>query len=117
MQIPGAVALALFDLAEATLRDAKRAYSRRRRRIGETLRPGAGTPLWNELVRQAMPLLAKRGTKAQLARQLGVSRQRLRHCLKARYACLDGERTLMLLCWVAMHQRGRPLPLQAEPSL
>lgn len=118
VQIPGAIALALFDLADETLRDAKRAYRHaRRRRIGSTLRPGAGTPLWNELVRQALPLLTKRGAKSQLARQLGISRQRLRHCLKARHACLDGERALMLLCWVAAHQRGHSLPLQAEPGL
>lgn len=118
VQIPGAIALSLFDLADATLRDAKRAYRRaRRRRIGETLRPGPGTPLWNELVRQAIPLLAKRGAKVALARQLGISRQRLRHCLKAQRACLDGERTLMLMCWVAARQQGQLLPLQAEPSL
>ncbi|MBA3850491.1 MAG: hypothetical protein C0502_10950 [Opitutus sp.] len=116
--LPAAVALALFELADQTMRDAQRARRHaRRRRIGETLRPGAGTPLWNELAKQALPLLAKRGAKAQLARQLGISRQRLRHCLKAQRACLDGERALMLLCWVAARQRGRPLPLQAEPGL
>lgn len=116
--LPGALALTLLDLADATLRDVQRARRHaRRRRIGGTLRPGAGTPLWNELVKQATPLLAKRGAKAMLARQLGISRQRLRHCLKAQRACLDGERVLLLLCWVTARQAGRPRPLPAEPDL
>lgn len=114
----GNVALALFELAEESLREAARQRRvAKRRRIGSTLRPGVATPLWNELVKQAEPLLRIRGAKSALARQLGISRQRLRHCLQARHACLDGERALLLLCWVAARQRGRPLPLQAETSL
>jgi hypothetical protein len=82
---------------------------RYRRRIGATLRPGPATPLWNALVRQAQPLLRKRGTKAQLARLLWLPRQRMQDCLKARNAALDAERTLLLMCWVAARQRGRDL--------
>ena len=77
--------------------------------IGATLRPGNDTPLWNELVKQAQPLLRKRGSKAQLARLLKLPRQRMQDCLKAQSACLDAERTLLLMCWVAARQQGREL--------
>lgn len=114
----GDVAGILLELAEASLREsAARRRKVRRRRIGETLHPGIATPLWNELLRQAQPLLRRWGEKAQLARQLGIDRQRLNHCLKAGRACLDGERTLLLLCWVAARQRGASLPLRVQDDL
>jgi len=56
-----------------------------------------------------VPLLAKRGAKAQLARLLGLSRQRLQVCLKARTGALDAERTLLLLAWLATKRQGREL--------
>ena len=77
-----------------------------RRRRGLTLRPGAETPLWNDLVKQVRPHLRKYGAKAQLARLLGLPRQRLQDCLKAKSACLDAERTLLLLGWLAFFERG-----------
>lgn len=73
------------------------------------LRPGPDTPLWNELVRQILPYLRRRGSKAQLARLLAVPRQRLQACFKARYACLDAERTLQLVGWLGFFQRGGEL--------
>src|SRR6478736_4699758 len=82
---------------------------RRRRHVGATLRPGPDTPLWNTLVREALPLLRRRGSKAQLARILGVPRQRLQDCLKAKTACLDAERTLLLLCWISAQQQNRKI--------
>ena len=75
-----------------------------RRRL--TRRPGVDTPLWNELVRQVRSHLRRRGAKAQLARLLGLPRQRLQDCLKAKTACLDAERTLLLLGWLGFFQRG-----------
>lgn len=71
-----------------------------------TLRPGPDTPLWNELVRQIRPHLRRYGAKAQLARLLGVPRQRLQDCLKTKSASLDAERTLLLLGWLGFFQRG-----------
>jgi hypothetical protein len=93
-----------------------------RRRLA--LQPGPDTPLWNELVRQIRPHLRKRGSKAQLARLLAVPRQRLQACLKAKYACLDAERTLLLVGWLGFFQRGGELipsvrpgrPRRASPS-
>lgn len=74
--------------------------------LGCTLRPGAETPLWNDLVRQIRPHLRRRGSKAQLARLLGVPRQRLQMVVKTGSACLDAERILMLVGWLGFFQRG-----------
>lgn len=72
----------------------------RRRRPGWALRPGPDTPVWNELVKHALPYLRKRGDKVRLARLLGLPRQRLHQLLVERSACADAERTLLLLAWV-----------------
>jgi len=109
-QVTGPV-LALYEVAAVTARAAARQGRRiiPRKRRGLALAPGPLTPIWNELVEQTLPLLTKRGSKAQLARILGLPRQRLQDCLKARNACLDAERTLLLLCWVVARQQGREL--------
>jgi len=99
---------AIYDLAAQTARQSARAIRRpARHHRYNTLTPGAGTPLWNELVKQAQPHLAKRGCKVRLARYLGLPRQRLQVCLKSKRSCLDAERTLLLLCWVAAQQQDR----------
>lgn len=74
---------------------------RRERRGGQALPPGPDTPLWNELVRQVLPLLRQRGSQAALARVLGLPRQRVYVCLKAGKGCFDAERTLLLVGWLA----------------
>ncbi len=107
---PGLAALYLFQDALAAA--SRAADARRRRRApkrGLTLLPGPDTPLWNELVRQVRPHLRKRGSKVQLARLLGLPRQRLHVCLKAERGCLDAERTLLLLAWLSARQRGREI--------
>jgi hypothetical protein len=111
LAIPLILAEALFDAAARTARDAARRAIRSRwpRRRGHALQPGPNTPLWNELVQQALPLLRKRGSKVKLARILGLPRQRLQDCLKAQTACLDGERTLLLLCWISARHQGHEL--------
>lgn len=110
LQLTGGIILILAEAAEQAARRSMREVRYRfRKRIGATLRPGDATPLWNELVKQALPLLRKRGSKAQLARLLRLPRQRLQDCLKAQSACLDAERTLLLMCWVASRQQGREL--------
>jgi len=103
------VLLILGDAAEQALRRRMRALRHRfRRRVGATLRPGELTPLWNELVKQARPHLHRRGSKTELARLLRLPRQRIHDCLKAGTACLDAERALLLLCWVAAKQQNKP---------
>lgn len=71
-----------------------------RRSRGLTLRPGPATPLWNELVKAVHLNLRRRGAKANLARFLGVHRQRLHVLIVSRQACPDAERTLRLLVWL-----------------
>lgn len=116
-QLPRAVALwgdfglLLYDLAAKSARAALKSAAGPRRVRGATLRPGPETPLWRELVRAAQPHLRARGSKAQLARILGLPRQRLQDCLTAGTATLDAERTLLLLCWVAARNQGRELAL------
>lgn len=112
----GEVLLALADGAVAVARaEAVRAVAERTRRKNArtrrcwALHPGTETPLWNELVRRVTPHLARRGSKAHLARQLGLPRQRLQDCLKSKHAMLDGERTLLLLAWLSARERGREL--------
>jgi hypothetical protein len=108
----GGLVLGLLEVAELAARRAMKSYRYHyRRRVGATLRPGAATPLWNELVKQTRPLLRKRGSKAQLARLLKLPRQRLQDCLKAKTACLDAERTLLLMCWVASRQQHGREPI------
>ena len=110
--IPAELALALFDAAAVAARTAARAGKLKfapRARRGATVRPGSATPLWNEVMKLAQPLLGKRGEKAKLARLLGVPRQRVHEYLKSKSACPDGERTLLLLCWVAAQRQGREI--------
>ena len=80
------------------------------------MRPGTDTPLWNELVRRIRPHLHRRGSKAQLARLLGVPRQRLQDCLKKKSASLDAERTLLLLGWLGFFQRGGVITPSVRPG-
>jgi hypothetical protein len=97
----------LADLADAALRSAVREYKRRHRvSRGATLRPGAGTPLWNELALELRHRLRRRGEKANLARYLGLPRQRVHEFVTAKTAGPDAERTLMLLVWISARRRG-----------
>lgn len=99
----------LMEVAAESARRAAANMKRRRPKRGLALLPGPDTPIWNELVKQVAPLLRKRGSKIHLARILGVPKQRLHVCLKSRKGCLDAERTLLLLAWLAARRQGRPL--------
>lgn len=106
---------AAIDAARAA-RAARPPAAPRPRPRSLTLRPGSDTPLWNELVRQVRPHLRRYGAKAQLARLLGLPRQRLQDCLKAKSASLDAERTLLLLGWLGFFQRGGELTPVVRPG-
>ena len=104
--------MSLIDLlvlaAEESARAARKVYKERtRQRRGVTLRPGVQTPLWNELARAAREQLTRYGDRARLARILGVPRQRVDQYLRAKSACPDAERTLLLLAWVQTRRNGR----------
>ncbi len=88
-------------VARAAAKATRRTPPRKPRRTrGLTLRPGPATPLWNELVKTVHLNLRKRGAKANLARHLGISRQRLHVLIVSRETCPDAERTMMLLVWL-----------------
>jgi hypothetical protein len=74
-------------------------YSRAQTQRSRTLRPGAETPLWNELARQLRPHLRVYGNQAKLGRILGVPRQRVHEWLKSGHQLPDAERTLRLILW------------------
>lgn len=107
LELPAGLILILLEAADLSVRKAVGKLKRRPPKRGVTLQPGIDTPLWNELVKQTLPWLKPYGSKAQLARILGVPRQRLQVCLKAKSACLDSERTLLLLAWLATQHRNR----------
>lgn len=98
-------------VADGTVAAAKLAAqaikSRPRTRRRRKLTAGSGTPLWNELVRELQKELAQYGTKARLARLLGVPRQRIDDYLKARRRLPDAEQTLRLMHWLSERRAGR----------
>ena len=109
--------LKLLDLAvdslihaarETGLQAAKLAREHQRKSY-RTIRPGSDTPLWNELRQRVAGQLVKRGEQVNLARFLGVSRQRLHLIIKAKAAAPDAERTLLLLAWIVAREQGRDL--------
>jgi hypothetical protein len=94
--------------AQGAARAARQKYREAtRERRGSALHPGPDTPLWNELAAIAQKLLKRRGEKANLARYLGLPRQRVHLLLVAKTACPDAERALQLLAWVNARRAGR----------
>lgn len=93
-----------------------RAY-RNRKRVGQTLRPGIDTPLWNALATRVRVHLNKRGSKSNLARILGVPRQRVNDYFVVGSQAPDAERTLQLLFWLIDRENPgaitkKPVPTQ-----
>jgi len=72
----------------------------RRKRVGESLHPGEETPLWNAMVAAIRPHLAQRGAKSNLARILGLPRQRIHEYITRPTVLPDAEVTLHLLLWL-----------------
>lgn len=121
MDYPGPAALKLTDALVETLVEAARVAAikathsarpaPRRRSRGQTLRPGADTPLWNALIAEVAPLLKQHGARALLARELGVHGSRITEFFVRREAMPDAERTLELITWLG---RQRHLRAQAD---
>lgn len=74
---------------------------------GRTLRPGNQTPLWNQLRGVLRPYLRRRGSQAELARLLGLPRQRVNAYLTSGKQMPDAERTLQLVAWLMETRAGR----------
>jgi len=102
LELGGALAFA----AEATARALKKAAAKMNGRRGEALHPGPDTPLWNELSLVLRNQKWAYGEKANLARILGVPRQRVDDYIIGRKRLPDAERTLLLLHWLAARQKG-----------
>jgi hypothetical protein len=80
---------------------------RRRRPAGyKTRQPGCDTPCWNVCATMIERELRPYGAKVQLARYLGIPRQRLYDYLNQRSRLPDAELTLRLLHWLAARRRG-----------
>ena len=92
--------------AAATARAFKGAYKHTRPPRGEALKPGADTPLWNELSLVLRQQKWAYGEKAKLARILSVPRQRVDDFIVGRRRLPDAERTLRLLHWLNSRQHG-----------
>ena len=107
---PFTLDLLLGDAAKEIAKQADQAFrlAKRRDGAGRTLRPGKDTPLWNALVAELQPHLAKRGAQAQLARLLGLDRQAIHAFLKSRTRMPDAERALQLVAWLMAVREGRP---------
>ena len=102
----------LAHAAQETAKAARKSYKEYTRiSRGATIRPGPDTPLWNELAAEARGLIRHYGEKANLARFLGVPRQRLHQYLMEQSAGPDAERTLLLLAWVHARRSGVALPV------
>ncbi len=111
LELPVVLATALMAAASESVRASVKAYQRSRRpRQGETLKPGADTPLWNELVSAVRAQLTGRyGEKARLGRVLGLPRQRVNDFLKNDTYLPDAERALLLLVWLQLRRQGHDL--------
>ncbi len=79
----------------------QREARRLRVKRGATLRPCDDTGLWNALISLVEPRLRRRGTRALLARELGVHRARIGEYFQKKSAMPDAERTLRLLLWLS----------------
>lgn len=97
--------IAAAEISAALARKAYRAATRRS--IGAAIAAGSETPLWNELARACERTLTRYGAKANLGRELGLSRQRIHVLLVAKTAVPDGERALQLLAWLGRQHHAR----------
>jgi hypothetical protein len=98
-----------YALAVAAATGARRLQSAlrpRRTAAYRTRRPGADSPMWNVCAKLLRERLRPYGSKARLARYLGVPRQRLNDFLKGR-RLPDAELMLRMLHWLNERANGR----------
>jgi hypothetical protein len=108
LELPIALTEAIASTSASMVADGfKTVRKTRRKRAGETLRPGADTPLWNAIVAQVRPLLKAHGEQARLARVIGVPRQTVHAWFVSGVRLPDAERTLLILAWLAAKREGQ----------
>jgi len=109
LELPAGLSVLILDAAALMARQSARAFRiGRSPRRGATLRPGRETPLWNELRTQLHPHLLKHGQQANLARLLGMPRQRVNTFVTGGGRMPDAERTLQLLAWLMAVRQTQP---------
>jgi len=109
LELPAKLGELILDAAELMAKQSGKAFRvGRRSQRGATLRPGRETPLWNELRMQLRPHLLKYGAQANLARVLGLPRQRVNSFVTGGGQMPDAERTLQLLAWLMAVRHRRP---------
>lgn len=101
----------LMEAADSGLKQAEKLMRPRRRGSYRTLRPGAGTPMWNACVQLLRVELKPYGTKVRLARYLGIPKQRVTDFLRNGSRMPDAETLLRVLHWLAAKRSGRDLSL------
>ena len=109
LDLPLRLAELIYAAATEMAKRSSQAFkiSDRRMRRGATLRPGKETPLWNELRAQIRPHLRRRGEQVNLARILGLPRQRIHAYVTPGTQMPDAERTLQLLAWLMVARQGK----------
>lgn len=106
-----------FGAAELLLSVSVVAYHRAQKKLrrrgpsGYGRRPGTDTPFWNILATEVRRAARPAGTKARLARYLGIPRQRMTEFLSSKRRLPDGEITLRLLHWLDCLKQGRDIAL------
>ena len=95
--------------AEASARALKTACKHSRTTRGVGLKPGADTPLWNELTLVLRQQKWTYGEKAKLGRILGLPRQRVDDFIVGRRRLPNAEHTLLILHWLNSRQKGSHL--------
>jgi hypothetical protein len=100
LKIVSGIVESLIDASRevAAARARRVAKAARRRRSASEAAEGV---VWGALVARVQPLLKKRGEKAKLGRELGVTRQQIYAYFNTRTAAPDAERTLRLIVWLA----------------
>lgn len=98
LEIAGVVVESLIEASRKVASEKARGTGRSKG--GRAASEAAEGALWASLVGRVKPLLEKRGEKAKLGRELGVSRQQIHAYFKSRTAAPDAERTLRLIVWL-----------------
>lgn len=102
----------LFDAADAAQTAIRQAHRKRLpARTVPKRRPGDVTPMWNAVVTLLHTELAPYGSKARLARYLGVPRQRVTDFVRGHRRLPDAETALQILFFISERRLGH------DPSL
>ncbi|GAB5560935.1 MAG: hypothetical protein SynsKO_25820 [Synoicihabitans sp.] len=97
---------ALARVAVLAAKKSKKAMRRKRRGSYLTRRPGADTPMWNACVQMLKIELQVHGSKVQLARYLGIPKQRVTDFVTNQSRMPDAETLLQIMEWLSRRRTG-----------